>query len=426
MTVPLLGCIADDVTGATDLALNLTQGGMRVVQWLGIPSAGGLAGVDADAIVVALKTRSIPAADAVAQSLAGLERLRERGCRRFYFKYCSTFDSTPDGNIGPVTEALRNALEVDQAILCPAFPEAGRTLYSGHLFVHGVPLDESSMRDHPLTPMRDANLPRVLAQQSRRTVGLVPYRDVSAGPDAIRRRRTGLRAEGVALVLVDALDETHLKQIAAASADDVLVTGGSGLARFLPPVYRAGGLLDGESVAPKLPDVPGRAAILAGSCSSATRGQVAEGCRRYPSRDIDVAPLVQDPEAAFREAMAWVDRQPAGQPLLIYSTAEPAQVAAVQERFGRDLVAAEIERLMARIARALVESHGVRRLIVAGGETASAVAEGLGIEALRIGPEIAPGVPWTETLGPRPLALAFKSGNFGNADFFHTALEMLS
>ncbi len=424
-TPPLLGCVADDVTGATDLSLNLVQGGMRVVQWLGSPTVEELRRVEADAIVVALKSRSVEAADAINMSLSALQTLQTVGCRRFYFKYCSTFDSTAEGNIGPVAEALLQELGGRQAIFCPAFPAAGRTVYAGHLFVNGCPLHESGMQNHPLNPMHDPNLVRVLRQQTRQPVGLLSYADVMAGPEAIARKLRALRDEGRPLVVVDALDAQHLRSIAAACADDQLVTGGSGLARFLPEVYRAQGMLAAKPYAPALPAVAGRSAILSGSCSQATRAQVARQCEWSASWKIDVAQLMNQPDVVFREIIDWVGMQPVNRPLLIYSTADPEYVTALQERFGRALVADRIEQMQARIAEVLVADYGVRRLVVAGGETSAAVAAALDVRALRIGPEIAPGVPWTESLRDPPLALAFKSGNFGGEDFFRTALEML-
>lgn len=421
----LLGCIADDVTGATDLALNLVQGGMRVVQWLGIPTVDELLGIDADAIVVALKSRSIPADDAIQMSLEALGSLQAAGCRRFYFKYCSTFDSTDAGNIGPVAEALMSAVSAEQAIFCPAFPDAGRTVYAGHLFVDTSLLNESGMQDHPLNPMHDACLLRVLAKQSQQAVGLVAFDDVTSGPEAIRERLKTLQDAGQNLVIVDALNEWHLRSIAVASVDAPLVTGGSGLARYLPEAYRAHGMLATEPFTPPLATVGGRSAILSGSCSRATQSQVAKQRGQCASHEIDVAGLMQQPENVYRKLIAWVEQQPADAPLMVYSTAAPDQVSALQQQFGREHVAQQVENLQACFAKALVDDYGVRRLIVAGGETSAAVAEALGIRALRIGPEIAPGVPWTESLGKQSLALAFKSGNFGSEDFFQRALEML-
>lgn len=422
----LLGCVADDVTGATDLALNLVQGGMRVVQWLGVPAAADLSSIEADAIVVALKSRSIAVRQAVTMSLDALRRLREAGCQRFYFKYCSTFDSTDDGNIGPVAEALLDTLGCEQTVFCPAFPEAGRTVYAGHLFVHDRLLQESGMQDHPLNPMRDACLVRVLARQARRGVGLLHYRDVTRGPEEIARRLQALHAAGQPLVVVDALNNEHLQTLAEGCYNMALLTGGSGLARKLAETYRVHGLLAGPPSVASMPAVAGRAAIVSGSCSEATRRQVEHFACSGNAWQLDVALLMRDPDRAFSAALEWVGRQPPTAPLLIYSTADPENVATVQDRFGRAELAAQVERFHGRVAKSLVGDYGVRRLVVAGGETAAAVAESIGIRALRIGPAIAPGVPWTETMNAPRIAVAFKSGNFGAADFFQTALEMFA
>ena len=395
----LLGCIADDVTGATDLANMLVRSGMRTVQTIGVPKDAA-ATANADAVVVAQKTRTLPAADAVAQSLAAMRWLRRSGARQYYFKYCSTFDSTDTGNIGPVADALLDALGATFTIACPAFPVNRRTIYLGHLFVGDVPLSESSMRDHPLTPMRDANLVRVLSRQTRRKVGLVPWAVVRAGRAAIRARFDELAAAGVAHAVVDAIEDADLMEIGAACAALPLVTAGSGIALGLPQNFRAAGSLPERSDVAPLPDVKGPAAILAGSCSEATRTQVAQWAGSRPAVALD--PLAGGDAAALAaKALAEVDADlAAGRPFLIYSTADSASVAAVQQRLGRDQAAALVESAFALLAQGLVE-RGVRRLVVAGGETSGAVVQALGVDALAIGREIDPGVPWTTALGER-------------------------
>ncbi len=422
---PILGCIADDVTGATDLALNLVQGGMRVVQWLRPPSELEPGDLDADAIVVALKTRSVAPDVAIQQSLSALTALRKSGCQRFYFKYCSTFDSTDTGNIGPVAEALLQELNSPQSIFCPAFPAAGRTVYSGQLFVNGRPLHESGMQHHPLNPMRDSDLVRVLGRQARKTVGLIDYHVTSKGPQAIKDKLTQTSNDDESLIIVDALDEQSLNNIAIACADMPLVTGGSGLARFLPEAYRSRGLLSSSPTQPSTKLASGRTAILSGSCSQATRHQIGLQKERSPSMGIDVVELMQFPELMRQSIVSWVDEQPREEPVMIYSTDTPANVSNLQNRFGQTEVANQVEALLAGVAKSLVNELGVTRLIVAGGETSSAVANALGVKAIRIGPEIAPGVPWTESLDDDRLAFAFKSGNFGGDNFFQDALEML-
>jgi uncharacterized protein YgbK (DUF1537 family) len=420
----LLGCVADDLTGATDLALMLARGGLRTVQTTGVPE-GALDLAEVDALVVALKSRTIPADEAVAQSLRAAAFLRARGAKRYYFKYCSTFDSTDRGNIGPVAEALLDFAGGGFTVACPAFPANGRTIYLGQLFVGGVPLNESSMKDHPLTPMRDANLVRVLQRQTKLPVGLVGYPDVEAGKEAITAAFARERKAGKAIAIVDVLTDRHLRAIGAAIADLPLVTGGSGIALGLPDAYLAAGLIGRLMPLPdRFPAPPGRAAILAGSCSAATRGQVAAAVAAgSPSFRVD--PLaIADGTVRADTIMAWIaERGPAEVPL-IYSSAEPEAVRAVQDRLGREKAGHLVEELLASVARGLA-AHGFARLIVAGGETAGAVVDALGVKALKIGPEIDPGVPWTRSIDGPDLALALKSGNFGAPDFFTKAWARL-
>jgi uncharacterized protein YgbK (DUF1537 family) len=419
---PLLGCIADDFTGATDLAGVLVRAGMRTVQTVGVPP-GPLA-AEVDAVVVALKSRTIPAQDAVAQSLAALDWLRAAGCRRFFFKYCSTFDSTDRGNIGPVAEALLAALGAPLTVACPAFPENGRRVFGGYLFVGDVLLSESGMKDHPLTPMTDPSLVRVLQRQSRGKVGLVREADVAAGPPAIRARLDALGAGGVSLAIVDAISDAHLLAIGEACAELALVTGGSGVAMGLPAAWRARGLLGAADGAATLPPSAGLRAIVSGSCSTATLGQLAAAVRAgVPAFRVDPLRLAAGEDVAAA-ALAWAAPRLAAGPVIVHATAEPGEVRAAQERLGRERAGALVEEALAAVARGLVD-RGVGRLVVAGGETSGAVVNALGVRALRIGPQIAPGVPWTASVGDRPLALALKSGNFGGPTFFLDAWEAL-
>ncbi|PRE88489.1 3-oxo-tetronate kinase [Burkholderia gladioli] len=420
---PLLGCIADDFTGATDLANMLVRSGMRTIQTIGVPEAG--ASLDADAIIVALKSRTIAPADAVAQSLAALDWLRAQGCRQIYFKYCSTFDSTAAGNIGPVADALAKALGADRqlAIACPAFPENGRTIYRGHLFVGDALLSESGMEHHPLTPMTDANLVRVLQAQTPSKVGLVRHDIIARGAQAVRDAFAALRADGVRYAITDALSDADLHVVGEACADHALVTGGSGIALGLPANFRRAGLLPERGNAAALPRVDGQAVVLAGSASRATNAQVAEW------RDTQGRPAFRiDPLAAARgepvaaQALAFAEQHlPA--PVLIYATAMPDQVKAIQQQLGVEAAGALVERTLAEIAAGL-QARGVRRFVVAGGETSGAVVQALGVRALQIGAQIDPGVPATATLDGG-LALALKSGNFGAVDFFAKALAQL-
>jgi uncharacterized protein YgbK (DUF1537 family) len=415
---PQLGCIADDFTGATDLASTLVAQGMRTVVLPGEPMPGQ-AVPQADALVVALKSRSIPAREAVALSLASLRWLQSAGCRQFFFKYCSTFDSTDDGNIGPVAEALLDALDAPFTLACPAFPANARSVYRGYLFVGDRLLSESGMRDHPLTPMTDPSLVRVLSRQLRGEAGLVGFETVEQGAPAVVEAMRALQARGVRVAIADALSERHLVTLGEACAGLRLVTGGSGMAMGLPANFRATGWVPVDDSA-ALPAVSGHAAVVAGSCSTMTREQVAAMSSWAPSWFVDPATL-QDPAPAVARALEWALPRLAAGPVLLYSTAAPDQVAEAQRRLGSD-AGARVERVLAGIARGLVDA-GVRRLVVAGGETSGAVVGALGITALRIGPVIAPGVPWTASEGASPMWLALKSGNFGGADFFRTALD---
>nr|WP_313322293.1 3-oxo-tetronate kinase [Stutzerimonas nitrititolerans] len=418
MSQLLLGCIADDFTGGTDLASMLVRGGMRTLQVIGVPE--GPIPPDIDAVVVALKSRTQPKDQAVQESLAALEWLRAAGCRQFFFKYCSTFDSTPEGNIGPVADALMDALGIDFALACPAFPENKRTLYQGHLFVGDALLSDSGMRYHPLTPMTDANLIRVLGSQTKRRIGLVPYSVVAQGTAAIRDAFETERRAGKGYVIVDAIDNANLNVIGEAAADHKLITGGSGVAIGLPENFARAGLLQSSHNAAELPPVCGYSAVLSGSCSVATNDQIEHWQRSRPSFQLDPL-LLAEGRDQVGEALAWARERIAGGPVLIYGSARPDQVKAAQERLGVEAAGRLVEDALSRIAVGLDEL-GVRQFVVAGGETSGAVVKALGVEALRIGASIDPGVPWTLGVRQVPVALALKSGNFGSLDFFEKAL----
>ncbi len=416
----VLGVIADDFTGATDIAGMLVKGGMRTIQTIGVPPRGTIPD-DVDAVVVALKTRSIPAKEAIAQSLDALKALQAAGCARFFFKYCSTFDSTDAGNIGPVGDALLDALKATQAIYCPAFPENGRTIFFGHLFVGEVLLSESHMRHHPLTPMTDASLVRVLARQTTHEVGLVPLRQVQAGSASLRAALDKLAAESVRHVVVDAVADTDLGIVGEAVGDDVLVTGGSGVALGLPAAYRRRGLLQHKANADTLPKIAGASVVLAGSCSAATLGQIA--AFKGPHLVLDTDAICRG-EPIGEKALAWAKDKLGNGPILLSASDRPEAVKALQAKYGVEEASQAIEKTLAALARGLVEA-GAGRLIVAGGETSGAVVGALDVTALRIGPEIDPGVPWTASVGKKPLLLALKSGNFGAPDFFTKAFQRL-
>lgn len=419
----LLGCIADDLTGATDLALMLTRAGMRTVQVMDVPGASATLN-SFDAVVVALKTRTCPVAEAVELSVRSADALIKLGAKQILFKYCSTFDSTDTGNIGPVADALMAHLKTDFALACPAFPANKRTIYNGHLFVGDQLLSGSPMKDHPLTPMRDSNLVSVLQRQTKHKVGLTPFATVAKGAEAIGESFLAARVRGERYTVVDAITDLHLYDIGRAAADMKLITGGSGIALGLPGNFVKQGLMRAVPAPQTMQAPKGRAAILAGSCSEATRGQVkAAIAAGIPAFKLDPLELIGGQTSAEKLIAAAV-AAPAGKPVLIYSSAEPATVRTAQAELGRDRAGQFVEHAMAAIAKGLVAA-GFTRLIVAGGETSGAVVQGLGIASLEIGPEIDPGVPWTRAVG-RDLVLALKSGNFGASTFFTKAWDKLS
>ncbi len=418
-----LGCIADDFTGATDLANNLVRAGMRVVQTNGVPS--GPLGAEVDAVVVALKSRTIPANEAVAQSLEALAWLQRQGATQIYFKYCSTFDSTPTGNIGPVTEALMDALGTDFTIATPAFPDNKRTVFKGYLFVGDVLLNESGMQNHPLTPMTDANLVRVMQSQTKRQVGLIDHTVVARGESAVRERIAQLRTDDVGVAIVDAVSNDDLLRLGPALKGMPLVTAGSGVAIGLPQNFG----IAPSTQASVLPPASGLQAVVSGSCSLATNRQVAEFIRLgRPALAIDPLQLASGADVVG-EALAWATPLLKSGPVLVYSTAQPDAVKSVQGQLGVDAAGAMVEHAIAAIAQGLVQA-GVRQLVVAGGETSGACVQALGVSQLQIGSQIDPGVPWCHaTLQPPAsggLHIALKSGNFGTDDFFTKAFGLLA
>ena len=432
----VLGAIADDFTGATDLANNLVRSGMRTLQVIGVPSAD-VALDDIDAVVVALKSRSCPAADAIRDSLAALDWLQAQGARQIFFKYCSTFDSTDDGNIGPVADALLERLgaaqpeaqELPQTVMVPAFPINGRTVYQGHLFVGDRLLNDSGMQHHPLNPMRDADLVRVLARQTSHRVGLLNRATLAKGAPAASAHLAELQQAGVRHVICDSLDEADLEVIAAAVVEMPLVTGGSGLGQALPAQYRQKAWLAPVENAGRLAPASGAALVLSGSCSRATLGQVEHFLGRHEGLALDPLALAEG-DAPIDDALEFARTRLFGAakgPVLIYASAAPQAVEAAQATLGAARAGELVERALATIAQTLV-AEGVGQLLVAGGETSGAVVSALGVGELRIGEQIDPGVPWTQTqLAGReaPLSLALKSGNFGGVDFFTRAFDVL-
>ena len=416
-----LGCIADDYTGASDLANTLTRAGLRTVQTIGVPS-DDLALPEVDAVVVSLKSRSIEASMAVERSRAAEKWLRGRGASHVLFKVCSTFDSTDEGNIGPVMDALRADSGDEIVLVTPAFPETGRTVYQGNLFVGAVPLNESPLKDHPLNPMHDSNLVRVLARQSRTRIGLVDLATVTRGPEAVRAKLTDLAGKGVGAAIIDAVFDLDLETIGAVAIKQKVSVGASGMGLGL-----ARALASGKAAAPDIASEPvgGPAACLAGSCSQATLGQIANAEKIMPVLHLDPDQVIKGKDEA-RRALAWARERLGSGPVLIASSSTPDEVAALQARHGRDLAGHAIEQAMADIAEGLVQS-GVHRLVVAGGETSGAVVDRLKIPGFLVGAEIAAGVPVLRAVGVKEgaMLLALKSGNFGGPEFFSDALGLM-
>ncbi|TWF59162.1 3-oxo-tetronate kinase [Neorhizobium alkalisoli] len=418
----LLGVIADDFTGASDIANTLAKGyggvrGFATTQFLGVPRENARA--ECEAGVVALKTRSIPPEEAIAQSLEALAWLRAQGCRQIVFKYCSTFDSTPQGNIGPVGEALAAALGAKGVVVCPAFPGAGRTLYRGNLFVGDVPLNESSLRDHPLNPMTDSDIRRWLRQQAKQKVGSVNWDIVRKSGEALRAALHAAGEQGETLVVVDAISDEDLLTIGAAVKGAPLLTGGSGIALGLAANFASERSLSSEDTG--FAGMTGREAVLAGSCSQATLSQIDHHLKAHPGMAIDVE-QVMDGSLQVTTVVDFVLAH-GGEAPLVYSSNNPQAVRKLQQEYGRETIADKLDGFFGSVASSLV-ANCVERLVVAGGETSGAVVSALDLDALTIGPEIAPGVPILTN--PYPLALALKSGNFGQTDFFERALGMMA
>ncbi|MBS0529219.1 MAG: four-carbon acid sugar kinase family protein [Proteobacteria bacterium] len=419
-----LGCIADDYTGASDLANTLTRCGLRTVQTIGVPS-DDLKLPEIDAVVVSLKSRSIAADDAVAKSLAAEKWMRGRGAQHVLFKICSTFDSTDAGNIGPVMDALRAESGDAIVLVTPAFPATGRTVYQGNLFVGSVPLNESPLKDHPLNPMHDSNLVRVLARQSRTQIGLVDLATVTRGADAVRARLADFAKQGAGAAIADAVFDRDLETIGAVAIGYRLSVGASGIGLGLARALISSGRVKASAGTERGNAVGGSAACLAGSCSQATLGQIAKAEQVMPVLHLDPERVIADSGETGR-ALAWAKERIGKGPVLIASSSTPDQVAALQARHGRDAAGHAIEQAMADLAEGLVQS-GVRRLVVAGGETSGATVDRLGIPGFLVGAEIAAGVPVLRAVGAQEgdMLLALKSGNFGGPDFFSDALRLM-
>ncbi|WP_372697323.1 3-oxo-tetronate kinase [Arthrobacter sp. JSM 101049] len=411
-----VGVIADDFTGATDIAGFLTENGFRTILLSGIRDTPGVLD-EVEAVVISLKSRSNPVKEAVQQSLDAMRFLNKQGINRFFFKYCSTFDSTPNGNIGPVTDALLGEIGEDFTVVCPALPVNGRTIYKGYLFVGDVLLQESGMRDHPVTPMRDSNLMRLMEVQAEGKAGNVPVQVIDQGPAAVRGALTDLRRSGVRYAILDAVSDEHLHCLGEAVADFNLVTGGSGLGGAIARALNDRGSSD---EATRWTPLVGRTVILSGSSSVMTNLQVENYVQRAPAFGLSIERVLQDPSGYVSEIVGWVLAQPEdGLAPIVYATGQPEQVRRTQEAFGADVSGSAFESLFAALARAL-RGVGATRFIVAGGETSGSVTTALGVEGFRVGPQVAPGVPWVRSL-EGTVDLVLKSGNFGEETFFTTA-----
>jgi uncharacterized protein YgbK (DUF1537 family) len=415
---PWLGVIADDFTGASDVAGTLAGAGMRVVQTFGIPDS--LMQLDnVDCIVVSLKTRSVPAAEAVKESLVAARALRSRGVQQLYFKYCSTFDSTPEGNIGPVADALRKEFVPpgQVTVVAPGTPALQRTVYNGVLFAGTDLLQESSMRNHPLTPMTDSSVPRLLQAQTRNVVGHVGYSVLEAGTSAVQSRLRSLSDKGVHYAVIDTLSDRHLAVLGAAALEHPLVTGGSGLVGGLAV---ARGLRD-KPTSLRTARPAGPAVVIAGSCSEMTNAQIDTFRQFRPCFLVDPVAVAEGRDVVG-EALLFARENLADGPILIHSTTTPQEVSRAQEELGQARAARITEDSLSAIAEGLV-ALGVRQLIVAGGETSGAVVRRLGITTARVGKEVSPGVPWLETKTGPGLSILLKSGNLGTRTLFLDAWE---
>ena len=421
----LIGVIADDFTGASDIAVTLAkglpgEGGLHTTQYLGVPQQPALADVEAG--VIALKSRSLPADQAVQQSLEACEWLLAQGCEQIVFKYCSTFDSTDAGNIGPVLDALAQRLEAKRVVVCPAFPAMGRTVYQGNLFVHDRPLNESGMAHHPLTPMKDADIRRLLARQATTPVSHIGWQLVVQGSEALAARLQASDSDAAELVVIDALSDRDLTVIGIAAAGSRLISGGSGIALALPHNMIKAGKAQGNRAA--LPRVEGATAILVGSCSGATRGQIDEHQKQHAVLALDIQDVMQGRVTAD-DIVQFILTQQHACPL-VYSSGDPDSVQQAQQQFGQHNISRRLDQLFGDAARKLVYEAGIQRLVVGGGETSGAVVSALALGSLQVGEEIDPGVPALFAQRTAPLALALKSGNFGRNDFFAHALQVLA
>lgn len=414
-----LGVIADDFTGATDIASFLVENAMRTVQVNGVPQEA--LDIEADAIVVSLKSRSCAVDEAINDSLNALTWLKAQGCQQFYFKYCSTFDSTEQGNIGPVTDALMAELGQSFTVVCPALPVNGRTVYKGNLFVFDQPLHESGMRHHPVTPMRDSNVLRLMEKQSQGKSGLVNHQVIEQGVEAVQSQLAQLQSQGVNYAVLDTTTMDQLETLGRAVQSMTLVTGGSGLAAGLA---KAWGRQKAQAQAAVSSGQPSQqpAVILSGSCSEMTNRQVAYYQSLAPHFALEVTQCFDNPDYA-QQVASWVLEHQTGQYApMVYATADPQTLERIQQQYGAQASSEAVEGFFSLLAH-LLKEQGIVNFIVAGGETSGTVTQSLKVSGFHIGPQIAPGVPWVKAVDGG-LSLALKSGNFGDEHFFKTAQDL--
>ena len=420
-----LGIIGDDFTGSSDIANNLKKSGMQVSMYAGVPNLlpEETKKEQTDAAVIALKTRTAPIEDAIRESLEALSWLKDCGCEQFIFKYCSTFDSTKEGNIGPVTDAIMEKLNTDFTIACPSFPDAGRTVYFGHMFVNGKPLNESGMENHPLTPMTDHNLVRWLGYQTKNNVGLVDSQTISEGENSVKDKRENLKKNGYKYAIIDTIKNDDFDIICNAVKNLPLLTGGSGIALGLPKIYKDRGLLSASNF--QIPENNSNAIILSGSCSITTINQINIYKENNPSFYISPDEVINDKDL-IEKVLSWIKDNETQSPL-VYSSSDIKSVSEKQKQYGQELLANKFEKFFELLSKKLVKDN-FGTFISAGGETSGAVIKGLGIQELKIGKEISHGVPalWSpESNGNKPVSVTLKSGNFGQDDFFTRALKAL-
>lgn len=411
----IIGCIADDFTGASDAASFLVKGGMQTILFNGIPQEKERT-ESCQAIVIALKTRTQKTEDAVKETLKAAEWLKENGAKQLYIKYCSTFDSTPKGNIGPIMDALLEKYEVPTTILCPALPVNGRVVKDGNLYVNGIPLNQSSMKDHPLTPMWDSDVGKLMRDQSRYDCVKISCGEMNK-PEEVQKKIRLFGAEKPHFyVIPDFETGKDARSIVQNFGKLPILSGSSGILTELAGQYK----LEKSTTLKTDERTIGSGLLLAGSCSQATRSQIAFVQKNgIKSKRMDPLKLLAGEQT---EQELWDFIQTNHTDVLIYSSDTPESVRKVQQA-GREQIAELLERTMANLAKRALQA-GYTRLVIAGGETSGAVTKALGYRSYMIGTSVAPGVPIMIPRENKNVRLVLKSGNFGQEDFLKRALDM--